>query len=346
MVMSQKELADMLGVSQMTVSRALNNHPHVNEKVRARILETARQHGYSLEANHAAEMLRRRGRGEPATTHILCAMMHIPQEANDEESFQGRILKGISERSREINWEVVLPITSRHGIPLIVARKQVDGVLRLLRQHEADTAPTSLPIPWVSLLHDIPNHDVVTVDNLAGGRAIGAFLLEQRHRNAAYIGPDSRIGRQRLDGLRQAFRAAGSDLPDERVCLLPDAGNEITTRTLVESLLQKTGFSASHHPFTVLAAYNDYMAVAAMRCLTAKGIRVPDDLSLTGFDGAVPRGFRGARVTTVTIPLERMGVESVRLLERRFETPDAPPQRLVLETELLPGETTRPLSPH
>ena len=64
--MTQKELADTLGVSQMTVSRALRRHPHVDERLRARILQAAARHGYSAEANHAAEVMRRRARGEEA----------------------------------------------------------------------------------------------------------------------------------------------------------------------------------------------------------------------------------------------------------------------------------------
>lgn len=340
MVVTQKELAEMLGVSQMTVSRALRNHPHVDEKVRALVLETASRCGYSLEANHAAEMLRRRARGEPATNHVICAMMHLPQDSNDDESFQGRLLKGISQRSREINWEVVIPITTRLAIPLIVARKQVDGVIRVLSQEQADSGNTALPVPWVSALFDVPGVDVVTVDNRGGARSVGQYLTELGHRQIAFIGPDSAIARERLEGLRQALRAVGGDLPDERVCLKPYAGNENTTTELVDRLLEQTAFSRSRKSFTVLAAYNDYMAVAAMRRLVAKGIRVPEDLSLAGFDGATPRGFRGTQVTTATMPLERMGLEATRLLEHRLANPETAPQRLVLETELRPGQTT------
>ncbi len=343
MEVTQKELAELLGVSQMTVSRALNNHPHVEEKVRARILEVANQKGYSLEANHAAEMLRRRGRGEPATTHVICAMLHLKHDANDDESFQGRILKGVGEQAREFKWEVVIPIVTRLAIPLVVARKQVDGAVRMLHQEEADSGHIALPVPWVSVLFDVPNVDVVTVDNQAGARLVGRHLADLGHRQIAFIGPDSTISHLRLEGLRQAVRAVGGDLPDSHVCLQPYAGNEESTIDLVDSLLKKTAFSPSHKPFTALAAYNDHMAVAAMRHLRLRGIRVPEDLSLAGFDGATPRGFRGTQVTTATIPLEKMGTEATKLLELRLKEPKRPPQRLVLETELRPGETTWPL---
>lgn len=339
MSVTQKDLADALGVSQMTVSRALSNHPHVDEAVRKKILDAAREMGYSAEENHAAETLRRRGRGERVTHHILCAMMHVPQESNDEESFHGRILKGITQRAREINWEVVLPLSTRHEIPLIVARKQVDGVLRLLGQQEADAGPAALPTPWVSIFFDVPGVDVVTVDHTEAGRLLGRLLLEMGHRKLAFMGPDSMIARQRLAGLRLALQEKGVELPDDRVILGHEVGGESSTVALVEELLKKTGFSKNNRPFTALAAYNDYMAVAALRHLRSKGLQVPADLSLTGFDGAIPRGFRGIRVTTAAIPLEQMGIEAVRLIESRLEDGTIPPRRLVLETTLIPGET-------
>jgi LacI family transcriptional regulator len=335
MSVTQKDLADALGVSQMTVSRALHNHPHVEESVRKKVLEAARKMGYSAEENHAAETLRRRRGGERVQHHILCAMLHIPQESNDEESFHGRILKGISERARALNWEVLLPLTIRHEIPLIVARKQVDGVLRLLGQEEADAGPPALPLPWVSIFFDVPGVDVVTVDHMEGARMLGRHLLAQGHRNLAFIGPDTRIARQRLRGLREA----GVELPDSRVRLEQTAYSEAGTAALVEDLLKRTAFSKSRRPFTALAVYNDYMAVSAFRHLRTKGYGVPAHLSLTGFDGAIPRGYRDIRVTTAAIPLEQLGREAVRLLEARLANPALPPARLVLETTLVPGET-------
>jgi len=281
MPVTQKELARRLGVSQMTVSRAMRNHPHVDEKVRATILRAAHRFGYSLEANHAAEVLRRRARGEPSSTHILCAMVNIPQDANDDESFHGQILKGISEGA-----------------------------------------------------------DVVTVDNVEAGLKVGRHLCALGHRHIAFIGPVAEIAQQRLQGLRLALKEVGAALPPAHVSLEANAlGVPITVR-LLDTLLAQSGRHPPRRPFTAIVACNDYMAVSVWRHLRDLGVQVPRDVSVAGFDGAVPRGFRDIRVTTAAIPLERMGAEAVRLLEKRFAQPHARRQRLVLDTTLQAGETT------
>lgn len=340
MPLTQKELARRLGVSQMTVSRAMRDHPHVDEKVRATILRAARRFGYSLEANHAAEVLRRRARGEPSSTHILCAMVNIPQDANDDESFHGQILKGISEGARATGWEVVLPVCSLQDTPLVVARRQVDGVVRLLTQHRADQGNLELPLPWVSVLFDVKGADVVTVDNVEAGLKIGRHLCAQGHRRIAFIGPVAEISQQRLQGLRLALKEVGAALPSAHVALEANALSVPITVRLLDTLLAQTGSHPPKLPFTAIVAYNDYMAVSIWRHLRSLGVQVPRDVSVAGFDGAVPRGFRDVRVTTAAMPLERMGAEAVRLLEKRFAQPNARRQRLVLDTSLQAGETT------
>lgn len=269
-------------------------------------------------------------------------MIDIPQGDGDDESFQGRILKGVCERAQEINWEVVLPVRCRQRTPLVVARRQVDGVVRVLRQHEADAGHSELPVPWVSILFAVKGTDSVTVDNAAGAAAVGRHLCTLGHRRVAFVGPDTQIARERLAGLRQALGEVGAQIPDEWVCMQPHAGNVASTILLVDGLLERNRFSTSERPFTALVAYNDYMAVAAKYHLRARGLRVPEDVSVAGFDGALPRGFRGARVTTAAMPLERIGAEAVRLLEKRFLNPSARSRNLVLETELVTGETTAP----
>lgn len=343
MVMTQKKLAALLKISQMTVSRALANHPHVDEKLRARILKVAGKRGYTREANHAAEVMRRRARGELQSNSILCAMINIPQDSNDDQSFPGRLLKGVCMAAKDLDLEVVLPVCSQGDIPLVVARKQVDGVVRLPSQDDMDENRLACPLPWVSLFFDVKHVDVVTIDNVAGSRTVGRHLAGLGHRRVAFIGPESAIARERLAGLRSALTEVGTEIPDDLVYLHRWAGGEESTKALLEELLTAHPLvpGAARQPFTALVAYNDYMAVAAIRHLHAEGIRIPDDLSVAGFDGAVPRGFRDCRVTTALVPLETIGSEAVRLLSERLKNPKRPRQRLVLGAELSQGQTVR-----
>ena len=93
--------------------------------------------------------------------------------------------------------------------------------------------------------------------------------------------------------------------------------------------------------FTALMCYNDYMAAAAILHLRAHGVRVPEDVSVVGFDNVRPDWYDGPALTTVTMPLEEIGAEAARLLYWRLAHPDAPPRRLVLNASLVAGESAR-----
>ena len=84
--------------------------------------------------------------------------------------------------------------------------------------------------------------------------------------------------------------------------------------------------------------YNDIFAAVVIQRLRERGLRVPEDISVVGFDNVRPV------LTTVTMPLEEIGAEAVRLLYWRLAHPDAPPRKLVLAAPLVPGETARAVS--
>jgi DNA-binding LacI/PurR family transcriptional regulator len=92
--------------------------------------------------------------------------------------------------------------------------------------------------------------------------------------------------------------------------------------------------------FTVIAAYNDYMAVTVLRSLRERGVRVPEDVSVTGFDGALSGLVSERGITTVALPLEDLGAEAMRLLAWRFASPAALRRKALIESRLVVGETT------
>jgi DNA-binding LacI/PurR family transcriptional regulator len=93
--------------------------------------------------------------------------------------------------------------------------------------------------------------------------------------------------------------------------------------------------------FTALACYNDYMAAAAVMHLRQNGVRLPEDVSVVGFDNVRPDWYEGPALTTMAVPLEEIGAEAARLLYWRLAHPEAPPRRLVLASSLVAGESTR-----
>jgi len=334
MATTQREIARELGVAQVTVSRALRQNKGMTASLRRRILNAAERHGYSITAtNHEARLMRQRAAGVATKTNVICAIVF---DDDDSAGFGGRILHGMNVEGEVIGSEIVMVTRYHDRLPLVVARKQVDGAVRLLGDLEYTQGIIRPGIPWVSLFYDVPDVDMVTVDNFSGAREVGRYVCRQGHRRIAFIGPETDLARDRLAGLRAAAAEAGAEVPDAIVRLERYVASEEPTRKLLEQFI---GHSSSL-PFTALVAYNDYMAEIAMRFLAEKGLRVPDDISMAGFDGVVPSMYHESRrITSAAIPLEEIGAAAVRLLEWRLRTPDAPRRKVLIETKLVEGDT-------
>ncbi|MBI2192484.1 MAG: LacI family DNA-binding transcriptional regulator [Planctomycetes bacterium] len=344
MPITQKDLAKQFSVSQMTVSRALRGDQGVSKELRQSILSVAQEQGYTLESHHDARALRQRARGASRIHNVVCVMVW-EEEGGDEQSFHGKIHKGIRQAGRDLGIETVMSgVVSE--LPLVVTRRQVDGVIRMIGDRDLENGPVGCPLPWVSLLYDMPGADLVTIDHVAASREVGRYLCSLGHRRIAFIGPDSLFARQRLEGIRAAARESDAEVPDAFVLLRNQAFGEEATTALLDEILSPVGDLAQlGRHFTALVAYNDYMAVSVMRYLTRKGLHIPGDLSIAGFDGALPIGFRGPQVTTAVIPLEVLGADALRILDWRLANPSAPRRRLVLDTQFMPGETSAPPRP-
>jgi len=343
MAMSQRDLAEKLELSQMTVCRALRGDECVKPDVRKRVLTAAQRHGYPLAARFR--------RNSAALQHVVCSIVEIHPERGGGD-FNARLLAGIRHGIREANAQLMnfdtppsqwmrAPDRSTEW-PLVVMRRQVDGVVHLFGGDLDHLPRYSCPVPHVSIFHPIDEHsDVATVDNIGGGRALGDHLGRLGHRRVAFIGPTTPLADDRLLGLRAGLQAHGGAIPNELVATEKHASNPEDTARLLGALLPPDvrDPAAVRARFTAVAVYNDYMAVGAIAELNRRGLRVPEDISVTGFDACVPPGYQGPALTTAAIPLEELGAEAARLLYWRMDCPTALCRTLMLETKLVKGES-------
>jgi DNA-binding LacI/PurR family transcriptional regulator len=230
----------------------------------------------------------------------------------------------------------------RREWPLVVNRKQVDGAVLVMGDELVPHPPFPAPIPTIFIFNGPPQADVVTVANFDGGRLLGAHLAALGHRRVAYLGSRSSLSLERLSGLRMALELCGGSVPPEWTDILQGAGGRDMVAIRLDQLgmTQKAG-DPGPDGFTALACYNDYMAAAAILHLRTHGVRVPEDVSVVGFDNARPDWYDGPTLTTVTMPLEEIGAEAARMLYWRLAHPEAPPRRLVLSAPFVEGGTTR-----
>ena len=305
----------------------------MSAQTRDRIHHVVRELGYV--PNVAARSL---ARGRLGVLGFVFPDLDDPTTESGHETllYSDEVIRG-AERAAHARGHAIL-IAATHGasgrdLVMSVAGK-VDGLAVMARSvSAADARLLAGRVPTVLLAggRQLAGLDFVAADNAGGARAVTRHLLERHdHRDVAFVaGPAaSPDGRARFAGYCDALAAAGLLVPAQ-----PDAHGDFTElggARAVEELLR-----SRPSPPRALVVGNDQMAVGAMSALARAGLRVPEDVALTGFDDIqLARHVRPA-LTTVRQPMRRLGEECVRLLLRRLESPDAGRETVVVPTELV-----------
>ena len=233
-----------------------------------------------------------------------------------------------------------------------MGRSTVDGVVAigLSADHPEVGQIRGAGLPMVLVdSDDLPEHSSIVVDDEAGARAAAEHVLALGHRDVLVIaveGPATASGdpgrtgvtERRLRGYRAAFEAAGRTLSDDRV---------VAGRSSIDggtSAFQRA-WAMGIRPTAVLAM-SDAIAIGAMRAARALGLRIPNDLSVVGFDDIDLAAHVDPPLTTVHQPIRQKGVDAVRLLLAEVEQREAHrPEHIRLETRLIVRGSTGP-APH
>ncbi len=328
---SIKDIARIAQVSHPTVSRALQNSPLVNAQTAARIRKIADEAGYRASAV-ARGLVTRRTRtiglvvttvADPFASEVVCG---IEQTAND---YGYSVILADSNADPERERKVVQSLAERRVDGIIVTSSRVGALyLPLLSQ---------MMVPIVLVNDQYPGEFVhsVMIRNREGMRAVAEHMIALGHRRIAYIG--DRFGYQsdseRLAGYRDALGAAGLPAPAELVAQ-GDGGAEGAMRAM-EQLL------ALAKPPTAVCCYNDMTALGAMRCLRNHGLRVPNDISIAGFDDLFFAAYTEPPLTTIRQPMRRMGQMAIESLLKLMEGKESVTQ-VQIEPELVVRQSTAP----
>lgn len=324
-------LADEAGVSVSTISKVLNGHSDVSPATRQRVEGLLDERGY-----------RRRGRAIRSSSLLELVFSDLANPWGSE------IITGVQEVAHQQSMSLVLsPSTARHApgpdwLPGVLQRRPA-GVLLvttdptpLLRDH---LTARSIPFAVIDPAGDLP-HGVASVGstNWAGGLAATRHLIELGHTRIAAVSGLSHMlcSWARLDGYRSAMAAAGLPVREEWVHM----GDFLVTggRAAAERLL------ASEDRPTAVFAGNDVQALGVIQVATERGLRVPEDLSIVGYDDATPALWARPRLTTVHQPIRRMAAEAARMVLRLAAGEPVPHQRIELATHLVIRESTAPPS--
>ena len=302
------ELARAAGVSMATASRALSDHPKVAPATRARVQAVASDLGYVH--NAVARTLR--------TNRSYTLGLVSDQIATTP--YAGRIILGAQEAAARQGWLLLLlnsggdPELERREIQTLLQR-QVDGLLYAAMYHQVVTPPAALAqVP--SVLLDARSDDAslpsVVPDEVGGARAAVAELLRHGHRRIGFVthGDDIPATHGRLRGYQAALLGAGVPVDPSLVAVgssTPQGGYPAALALL----------DRPDRP-TALFCFNDRMAMGAYQAAVALGLRVPEDVSVIGFDNqeSVADALRPG-LTTMALPHYEMGVWAVEVVLAR-----------------------------
>lgn len=328
---TMRDVADTAGVSVSAVSYVLNGSRPVRAERRERIRRAMEELGYV--PNAVARALRH------SRSQLLAAL--LPDLTNPVYGLMAHSIEAVA---RDAGYLIVIGTTSLDAgredtYVRALAASRAEGIIVRPTRTDQPLAPAILDIraPVVLLMHGLvpPSYpiDAVAIDNALGVRRAVQHLVEQGHERIALatVPYPAAPGRGRLDGFRAGMGAAGLPVYDELVHTA--APSPAAGQALVDLLL------ALDQPPTALIVSHHRQAVGVLQAVAARGIRVPDDLSLVVF--GQPQFFAPMPVelTIVAQPFQQVGTVAAELLLRRIANaqPALPPQRLVLDPVLLPG---------
>lgn len=350
MAVDQEEIARALSLSRSTVSRSLSGHPAIHPDTRARVLATAHDLGYRVREHNRG---RRATPNKIATFGVLIAtgsFEHSPHPEAGQEMLSG-LSDAASSRDIMLDTHFFNPGTPSsldhpESRPAGWRHRTWRGAI-LLYQHPADlVAQLSADLPVVSLVHQYTD---LAIDCIDTDPAHGMDLLIERlaaagHRRIGFVNRLYKSPQQpswifsRFAGYIQALTQKGLAFdPAAVVNVLP--GPRFPHETLPDEVIrlrQQAGITAF-----VCAA--DHQTFLLQRGLTQRGLEVPRDLSLTGFDGTpVPSGLPPP--ATIRSPLREMGTGALRRLINRVQDPSQPVRHILHHGRLIEGATIAPPS--
>lgn len=332
---SIKDIARLAHVSHSTVSRALANSPLVNRETAERIRRLAAKTGY-CPSEVARSLVMRRTR----TIGVVVS--------NIADPFVAEVVEGIESAANDHDYSVFLANSNAdpdREVKVVRSfhERRVDGIVVTASRVGAVYVPmlSELRVPIVLVNNQHPSEFVhsVTIANFEASRELTRHLIALGHKRIAYIG--DRFGNQsdtdRFGGYRAALNEA--DVPFQPDLVVHGDGHPEGGSSGMERL-----FAAGDSP-TAVFCYNDMTALGALRVIRARGLRIPQDISVAGFDDLYLAQYVEPPLTTVRQPKQAMGRMAMETLFKLLGDAQAPsPQTIRVPGELIVRQSTGPVS--
>ncbi len=328
---SQRMLADYLGLSSATISLVLNGSPvadSIPQKTKDRVFAAARNFNYR--PNFVARSLR--------TQRSYMIGVLVPEVS---EGYASAVMGGIEDQLLQEGY-FYLVASHRHmpdlieEYPQVLQRRSVEGLIAV---DTPWTQQISIPVVSVSGRGKAKGITQIVLDHDRAAELALEHLYHLGHRRVAFIkgqsfSSDTEV---RWNAIGKAAKRLGLEIRPELVVQLegdspsPEVGSGVTHKLV-----------ANREAFTALFAFNDISAIGAIRALRENGYRVPEDVSVVGFDDIQSAAFQNPALTTVRQPLRRMGRLAAETVLSSITAPTAhkSSRRIMVEPELVVREST------
>lgn len=334
-----KDIAKQCGVGISTVSRAINNHPDINPETRKMIMQVIEETGFI--PNNSARNLKR--------TDAKCIAVLVKGITNP---FFSSMIQIIEEETQRNRYALVLRHVEAHEDEVDVAlelekEKRLRGIVFLggrFTHSEEKIGKLNVPFIFSTIGVDISDRigkaefSNIAVDDRLESRKMTEYLLDLGHRNIAFITerPEEAIGRWRIEGYREAYASRGIPVREPLIRYVQD---DIDHFSMENGYITTGKLLKSGEKVTAIYAASDSLAIGACRAVLEAGKRIPEDISVAGYDGIELGEYYHPKLTTIKQPVEEMAKKTIRLLldviaERQEH------QHIVFPAQLVAREST------
>ncbi len=330
-----QKIAELAGVSKTTVSRVINNRPDVNPETRKKVEEIIEDLGYYPNA-----IARAFSRQKSMSIGLV-----FPNDESRPFSnpYYAELMRGILGEAREKHYRVILSYLQNGDCFLLARQKIVDGLLVLTpgSDHKAKLAQLlelGIPLVSTSRVPGLKNLHYVAVDEFGASCEIIRYLISLGHRRIGFIsGPKTLFSSgSRLRGYRAALKKAGIPC-DPGLVAFGDTSAESGERVMGQ-------FLDGGKQMTAVFAGSDMMAIGAKHAIEARGMRVPEDISLVSSDATDMADYLETPLTTLEQPTFQRGSQAARMLIDMIEGRPVP-DSVTLPMGIAVRKTTKAVSP-
>ncbi len=331
-----KDVAKEAKVSIATVSLVINNSNRISQDTSKRVLRVVKKLNYQPSRSARGLVSKKTG-----NIGFILTEEHFLRS----EPFYSKIFLGVEFEARNHDYYILLATVSSSfskgdSLPRFITERNFDGIIiagKVSRDLIYSILKFNMPLVFVD--YSLMNGDYPTIltDNIKGGVLATNHLIENGHKNIAFIGGEISHPSimERLQGYKLALESAKLKSNDQVVITNDDYLSRQNGCSAAEILLHR------EKDITAIFAANDTTAIGVMQCLKNNGIKVPDDISVIGFDDVQAELLLDPPLTTISVPKLDMGTEAIQLLLGIINKENIKARKILVPVKLIIRESTK-----